>query len=428
METSSSSPFSGLLDKGKFLVKGLIIFGLALILWIPTWFILEMVNEREGRQKEASEDINQKWAGPQTVTSPMIAIPYKAGANTIYTLYLMPDKAEVSTKVFPEKRRRGIYEVPVYHSSVSITGTFVATDISATGVQDTALDWDKALLVLPVKDALRGIRDDIRLQWDDQPMVLQPQYEGASFLKDAYYVRLPLMADRMQTSHQFNLQFNLNGSGELLFASAARDTRIRMESAWKDPSFQGSMLPATREVRDSGFIANWKFLNRSTPQIWVNRSYSLEPLTVGTVLMLPVDGYDKTRRTVKYALLCIVLTFVAFLLIELVHKRSLLLLHYGLAGLALVLFYTLLLSVSEYTGFNWAYLIAGVATISLVTWYTGGILKSARISLFICLLLLAVYGYIFTIIQLQDFSLLMGSTGLFAALAVVMYFSRKLQQ
>ncbi|WP_051268305.1 cell envelope integrity protein CreD [Terrimonas ferruginea] len=425
MENSPTSALSGLMDKGKFFFKGLVIFGIALLLWVPTLFILEIVRERELRQQQASADINQKWAGPQKVTSPVIAVPYKIGGNMIY---LMPDKADVSTRVATETRRRGIYEVPVYRSSINISGSFAPADMASAGVEDSLLDWDRALLILPVKDALRGIREDIRLQWGDETLTLLPQYDGADFLKDAYYVRLPLSQDKMHSLHQFNLQFNLNGSGELLFASAARDTRIKMESGWKDPSFQGSMLPETREVGDSGFVANWKFLNRNTPQVWINRSYSLEPLTVGTVFMLPVDGYDKTRRAVKYALLCIILTFVAFLLIELVYKRSLLLVHYGLAGLALVLFYTLLLSVSEYTGFNWAYCIAGVATIALVTWYTGGILKSARISLFICLVLTAVYGYIFSIIQLQDFSLLMGSIGLFIALAIVMYFSRRLQQ
>jgi inner membrane protein len=422
---NSSSPLSGLMDKGKLVVKGLVIFGIALLLWVPTLFILEMVKERELRRQEASADINQKWAASQKVTSPLIAVPYRAGG---YVTYFMPDKAEMTAKVSTETRHRGIYEVPVYQSAITITGAFAAADPASVGVQDSTLDWDRALLILPVKDALRGIRDDIRLQWDDHSLVLQPQYEGADFLKDAYYVRLPISQEKLSMPHRFSLQFNLNGSGELLFASAARDTRIKMESGWKDPSFQGSMLPETREVRDSGFVANWKFLNRSTPQIWINRNYSLEPLTVGTVFMLPVDGYDKTRRAVKYALLCIVLTFAAFFLIELVHRKSLLLLHYGLAGLALVLFYTLLLSVSEYTGFNWAYCIAGVATITLVTWYTGGIMRSTRISLFVSLVLTAVYGYIFSIIQLQDLSLLMGSIGLFVALAIVMYFSRKLQQ
>jgi inner membrane protein len=148
---------------------------------------------------------------------------------------------------------------------------------------------------------------------------------------------------------------------------------------------------------------------------------------MGANLIIPVDGYDKTERSVKYALLCIILTFASFFLIETIYRRSLHLVQYGLAGLALVLFYTLLLSISEYLGFNLAYLFAGIATISLVTWFIGSIMKSKKLASFISFVLTVVYGYIFTIIQLQDYSLLMGSVGLFIALGIIMYFSRKLQ-
>jgi inner membrane protein len=140
-----------------------------------------------------------------------------------------------------------------------------------------------------------------------------------------------------------------------------------------------------------------------------------------------MDSYNKTERSVKYALLCIVLTFASFFLIETYYKRTLHLVQYGLAGLALVLFYTLLLSISEYTGFNPAYGISSVATIGLVMWFIGSIMKSYRLALFISFVLTIVYGYIFIIIQLQDYALLMGSIGLFVALAIIMYFSRKLQ-
>jgi inner membrane protein len=148
---------------------------------------------------------------------------------------------------------------------------------------------------------------------------------------------------------------------------------------------------------------------------------------MGANLIIPVDGYDKTERSVKYALLCIILTFAAFFLIETIYKRNLHLIQYGLAGCALVLFYTLLLSISEYVGFNFAYLIAGIATIGLVTWFVGSIMKSGKLAIFIGFVLTVVYGYIFTIIQLQDYSLLMGSIGLFIALGIIMFFTRKLQ-
>jgi inner membrane protein len=200
-----------------------------------------------------------------------------------------------------------------------------------------------------------------------------------------------------------------------------------MTGTWPDPSFIGIKIPEEPNKPDSGIDVKWKYLNRNNPMVWNDQFFDLEPSAMGANLIIPVDGYDKTERSVKYALLCIILTFAAFFLIERIYKRNLHLIQYGLAGLALVLFYTLLLSISEYTGFNIAYLIAGVATIGLVTWFVGSIMKSSKLAIFISFVLTVVYGYIFTIIQLQDYSLLMGSIGLFVALGIIMYFSRKLQ-
>jgi inner membrane protein len=219
----------------------------------------------------------------------------------------------------------------------------------------------------------------------------------------------------------------MHGSQQLMFSPAARETKIQMKGSWPDPSFTGLKLPDEPNPTDTGINVKWKYLNRTTPMVWNDQFINLQPSAMGADLIIPVDGYDKTERSVKYSLLCIILTFAAFFLIETIYKRNLHLIQYGLAGLALVLFYTLLLSFSEYVGFNLAYLIAGGATIGLVTWFVGSIMKSSKLALFIGFVLLVVYGYIFTIIQLQDYALLMGSIGLFIALAVIMYFSRKLQ-
>ena len=135
----------------------------------------------------------------------------------------------------------------------------------------------------------------------------------------------------------------------------------------------------------------------------------------------------KTMRSVKYAVLCILLTFAAFFLIETTHKRSVHPFQYGLIGLALVLFYTLLLSFSEYIGFNLSYIIASVATIGLIAWFVKGVLASSKLSGLLSLVLVLMYTYVFTILQLRDYSLLFGSIGLFITLAVIMHFSKKIQ-
>jgi inner membrane protein len=153
----------------------------------------------------------------------------------------------------------------------------------------------------------------------------------------------------------------------------------------------------------------------------------LSASSFGANLYVPVNNYQKTTRSIKYAVLCILLTFAAFFLIETTNNKSVHPFQYGLIGLALILFYTLLLSFSEYISFNLSYAIAAVCTIGLITWFVKGILSSARLSAVLSSVLVLLYIYIFTILQLQDYSLLFGSIGLFIALAVIMYFSRKLQ-
>jgi inner membrane protein len=273
----------------------------------------------------------------------------------------------------------------------------------------------------------RGISEELFVKWKDSSIICQPWAETTANVGDALYASVPLKEEDAITLNTFSLKFSLHGSQQLMFSPAARETKIQMTGNWPDPSFTGIKLPETTNNTDSSINAKWKYLNRNNPMVWNDQFVNLQPSAMGANLIIPVDGYDKTERSVKYALLCIILTFAAFFLIETIYKRNLHLIQYGLAGLALVLFYTLLLSISEYTGFNLAYLIAGVATIGLVTWFVGSVMKSSKLATFIGFVLTVVYGYIFTIIQLQDYSLLMGSIGLFLALGIIMYFSRKMQ-
>jgi len=429
---NSSSP---LWDKGKLFIKSLVIFGIGLFLWIPTFFIMAMVKEREGRQKEAIADISGKWAGKQTVTGPLLMIPYDMAvtqSNGVVNrekqyAYFMADKLDVLSSVTPDKRKRGIYEVAVFKSDIQLSGHFSSIAWQKLDVPAEQIHWNEAQLLFKVSDAIRGINEDLQVKWNDSSYVFAQQASGQSQLEEAFYTAIPLTTETAAQGARFSMHFSLNGSGQLVFTAAARENKIQMKSNWPDPAFTGIKLPDTREVKDSGFTASWKYLNRTVPPVWRNTVYNLNNTFVGADLLIPVDTYDKTGRSVKYALLCIMLTFAAFFLVETIYKRTLHLVQYGLAGLALVLFYTLLLSVSEYTGFNMAYGIAAVTTIGLIGWFVGSVLRSARLALFISMVLTVVYAYIFSIIQLQDYALLMGSIGLFVALAVIMYFSRKLE-
>jgi len=436
METIETiKPGNPLTDKGKLFIKSMVIFVMALALWLPTYFILDIVKERAGRQKEAIADISSKWASKQTVTGPLLMIPYNDPeiddkGNTTWhkrKAYFMPAKLDIQSTILPEKRHRGIYEVAVYRSEILLSGKFDSLQWQQLTSSPDNILWDQAALFFKVEDHIKGINEDIFVNWNGNKIVFTPQSSGQSFLTEGFVAPTPFTSGEAGKDHSFSIQFFLNGSEQLVFTPVARENKIQMRSVWPNPSFTGIKLPDTREVRDSGFIANWKFMNRTIPPVWKNTTYDLSSSVLGADLLIPVDSYDKTERSVKYALLCIILTFAAFFLIETIYKKPLHLLQYGLAGLALVLFYTLLLSISEYIGFNPAYLVAGIATIGLVVWYVGSVMRSSRLALFISFVLTVVYSYIFTIIQLQDYSLLMGSIGLFIALAVIMFFSRKLQ-
>jgi inner membrane protein len=231
-----------------------------------------------------------------------------------------------------------------------------------------------------------------------------------------------------QTPLELSATIRLKGSGDLLFFPGGRETTISASSSWSSPSFTGSMLPDVRTVKDSGFAADWKVLaiNRKFPQQWKKATYNLSDSPFGVDLFVPVDAYQQITRTVKYALLIIVLTFTAFLLIEWICHLVIHVFQYILVGFALCIFYTLLLSLSEYLGFSPAYFLAAAATIGLIAWYMGSLLHSWKLSLFVAFLLTVQYGFLYTLIQLEDYALLMGSIGLFVILALVMYFSRKI--
>ena len=201
-----------------------------------------------------------------------------------------------------------------------------------------------------------------------------------------------------------------------------------MTSNWNTPSFDGAFLPDKRDINTSGFNASWKILhlNRNYPQSWLNNSFSVNNSAFGINLLLPIDNYTKTDRSIKYAILFIALTFLIFFFLELLNNKSVHPLQYILIGFALCLFYVLLLSISEHINYTLSYIIASVMTIGLITWYSLSILHDKKLSFLVGGNLVLLYSFIFTIIQLEDFSLLMGSIGLFLILALVMYFSKKI--
>jgi len=423
-------------QKSKVIVKGLMIGVLALLLLIPADFVQNLIKEREARQKEAITEVSSKWAGRQNITGPVLVIPYtKAGKDnnglsiTIKSFaYFLPDRLNIESTVKPEKRYRGIYEVMLYSSSIKLNGTFTPLALQKLNLGPGDMLWNEAYVCLGITDA-KGLKDELQVRWNDSTLSLTPSAVNNAVLKEGFVSPLTINESTASSTIRFSSQVSLNGSEQLLFTPVGKQTTVQMQSTWPDPSFTGNQLPDSSMITKNGFEAKWKSLShtRSFPQAWKDDSYNLASASFGADLFVPVNSYQKTTRSVKYAILCILLSFTAFFLIETNNKKSVHPVNYALIGFALILFYTLLLSFSEYIGFNAAYAVATAATVGLITWFVKGLLQSMKLSLLLSLVLVLLYSYIFTILQLQDCALLLGSVGLFLTLAVVMYYSRKVQ-
>jgi inner membrane protein len=222
---------------------------------------------------------------------------------------------------------------------------------------------------------------------------------------------------------------NLNGSTSFSVEALGKSSEIEMSSKWADPSFSGSFLPAKREVGANGFKANWTVthLNRNFPQQWANRKHTTKDAQLGVELLMPVDHYQKSSRSAKYAILFIAQNFIVFLFIEIKNKKQIHPFQYSLVAFALLLFYTLLTSIGEQIGFNPAFIISALAITGLISWYSYTILKAIKPVIWITLLQLGLYIFLFAILQLQDYALLMGSIGLFIILGLIMRASQQVK-
>lgn len=436
----------------KLLSMGLLI----LLLLIPAFMIQDLIREREYRQQEAIREVSGTWSFAQTVAGPILMIPYNVYhttdngqlIETTQYAYFLPDRLAVDGDVLPETRYRGIYEVVVYSSQLKVTGQFPTPDFSDWSIRPEDILWQEATVLVGLSD-LRGINETVELQWNDDTLAFNPGIEGqpqtgsaatqvydpmmemasANVLESGISVRVPVTAQAPETGvYTFAFDLDLNGSQALRFVPLGRETNVQLASTWATPSFDGAFLPDERTVTDDGFSSDWRVLhlNRNYPQQWRGTSVALNESAFGVTLLVPVDQYQKSMRAAKYAILVIALTFLVFFFAEIRNRERVHPFQYILVGLALCLFYTLLLAASEQVAFNLAYVVAGLATIGLVTAYTRSIFASRTLSLLTGGVLLVLYGFVFVILQLQDFALLVGSIGLFVALALTMYLSRNI--
>jgi inner membrane protein len=411
----------------------IVIVVLTLVFLIPMLFVQGLVLEREYTRDTAIQEASGKWANLQTIGGPILTIPYKKittdkDGNIKEKngfAYFLPDELNVTSSVSPQTLQRGIYEIIVYSTNVSASGVFPKISVDELGISETELLYSEAFVSIGIPD-MRGIEENITLKWNDADIELNPGLVSKNVIDSGVSARVS--ADGAKESYTFSFDLALKGSNQLNFLPLGKTTSIDLTSNWQNPSFDGAFLPDEREISNTGFTAKWKILdlNRNFPQSWLDNMHQIHTSTFGVTLLAGVDEYQKTTRSVKYALLFIALTFLIFFFAEIFNSIRIHPIQYLLVGFALTLFYTLLLSISEHLGFNTSYAIASIATIVLITIYSKSILKSTFLAMLEGLMLIIMYVFMFILLRSQDYALLLGSIGLFTILAIVMYISNKI--
>lgn len=424
---------------------------LTIILLIPLFFIENLIRERSHRQTEVISEINQQWGNEVLIYGPILKVPYKTykkktvtdkNTKKVYTetieeiknAYFFPEKLNINSNINPEEKKRGIYTTAVYNSKMDITGTFVKPEFSDIEINDKNIIWDKAKIIIQSSN-VKGV-NEANLKLGDTNYELTSKYNGQKNYKYNEVVMHTLQTKtinknqlQFQKPLTFNINFNIKGSEQIRFIPTGKQTEAKIKSNWKTANFFGEFLPYNDDkVNENGFDAKWKILdlNRPFSQQHFNGIPDLKEFAFGINFMIPVDEYQKSERSAKYGFLVIGLTFLVFFLIQTLSKINIHPFQYLMIGLALTMFYTLLVSISEHSNFLKAYLTAGVSVIVLITLYSKSILKTFKSPIFIGLSLTALYTFIYVIIQLENYALLVGSIGLFLILAIVMYVSRKI--
>ncbi|MEM7182854.1 MAG: cell envelope integrity protein CreD [Spirochaetota bacterium] len=371
-----------------------------LVFLLPIEMIKSIAHEREARKLNVMRKMSSVW-GKENRIGPISFFREVAGRS----VRIPSETVTVSGKMQADIRKKGIFELPLYESVVEIKGTLPKL------LQST----ENLTAYLELNFTYKPGVEILSFQWGREDTKIRRGKKGRSNL---LYIRIP-----RKPSSKYSLKLRIKGMNELHFAPIARKTEISLQSNWQSPNFNGSILPTSRKIGADGFQANWQ-LNTSVPVDKLFRKD--EQWTFGVGLFVPVDVYQQTMRSIKYAILFIFLTFLTFFLIEIMNPLRIHPLQYTLVGFALCLFYLLLLSLSEHLSFLLSYIVATIAIVGLITMYSSNVLKHKGRTVLTGSLLTTLYGFLYILLQMEEYSLLLGSLALFFILAAVMYFTRNI--
>jgi inner membrane protein len=441
--------------------KGITIVLLILILLIPGAMIQNLIKERQERSRETIQKINDKWSHSQTLCAPLLIVPYtttkldndKKPYYEEHTLYITPKELKINVSLTPEERHYGIYKAILYKSDIHFEGNF--SELANLKIENSNLHFDKAQIAIGITD-LRGVTQNPDFKIGDKMFKTtvgvvklfsvsenfveeevtrygskDPYSSGRNVSGKTLIVNLKDigLTDTLLQSLNFDCKMKLNGSSSLNFIPIGQHTSVTINGQWPSPSFIGSFSPEST-VDKKQFNASWNILsfNRDIPETWSdNNVANLGDNSFGVNLIETVDHYQQNMRSAKYALMFIALTFIVFFFVEIFTRKPIQFFQYVLVGIALILFYSLLLSLSEQIGFAWAYLVSSAVTILITTVYFHSLIKQKSATFILAGIMLILYAFLYIILQVEDFALLIGSIFLFVILGVIMFVSNKIK-
>lgn len=435
--------------------KGITIVVLTLILLIPSTMIQNLIKERQERSLETIQKINDKWSRSQTLCAPLLLVPYTTTKldkdqkpyYEEHTLYITPKELNIEASLTPEERHYGIYKAILYKSDIHFEGNF--SELTSLKIENSELHFNKAQIAIGITD-LRGVMqnpdfkinnktlettigvvklfsvsEDVTQYGSRDSYLSNNNISGKTLIVNLKDINL---TDSLLQSLNFNCTMKLNGSSSINFIPIGQHTDVTVNGQWQSPSFIGNFSPEST-VDKKQFEANWNILsfNREIPETWSDNSVvNLGNNSFGVNLIETIDHYQQNMRSAKYALMFIALTFIVFFFVEIFTKKTIQFFQYVLVGIALILFYSLLLSLSEQIGFGWAYLVASTATIMITTVYFYSLIKQKIATSILASIMIILYAFLYIILQVEDFALLFGSIFLFLILGVIMFVSNKI--
>ncbi|MFY8274579.1 cell envelope integrity protein CreD [Pseudoalteromonas sp. SSDWG2] len=415
--------------------KLLIIAGLTLVLLVPIMLIKGLIFERSARLSEVQQEIARSSSGEQTVIGPFLYVESLVQKNNdqgqSYTIVnkqvILPDELTWQADLTTFEKYRGIYKANLYRSQNSINATF------STKMLQTYADMNvtKVNLVMAVED-IRGIGvgSEVKLAGEQRSFL-----PGTQLKQLAGGVHVPLEMSALLELETLTTQVTLNLQGMTRFAIApiGEETHFSMNADWPHPSFVGDYLPIATDIKNNGFTANWQtsFFATNMQDMFANCMSSkgicndLRERNLGVNLVDGVDHYLKSHRATNYATLVLFLVFSSFFLLEILRKEAIHPVQYGFVGLAIAVFYLLLVSLSEHFGFNLAYGVSALASGLLLSIYVAGMLRSSKQGGLFFIGISLLYGVLFSLLSAEDYALLMGAILVFAVLSLIMMLTRK---